>query len=374
MSILLAAVTAALYVWRVSLPGQLGDIPNSFAGAYRLLLVAANLSLILAPAAVVAWVRWRRNLHLLDVQIGLAFGLLLIAGRLIDAGATGRLPQIFLDYNMTQYGVPTYDILTGGRPLLFSDELWAALGALALVSTIVVCGVAFGIAGAYVRQARGQPRSIVPALATPAGVLAIFAAGTAAGLVWFSLNQLIYDRYCWILVPPLAALLLFRPRDSAWTTEIESTEPVGRLARVVTDRRASLVGGVLVAVISLTSLAYLLNSAAFDGARWRAGQGLVGSGLAPDSVDAGYEWMGYHASTAADLTDPVRRMNWWQAIWPKFRLCGLVASTPQQFGGSRLVAADEAAYRLFLFAGPEVPLYLYRVVTVACPSPPEGQS
>ena len=65
--------------------------------------------------------------------------------------------------------------------------------------------------------------------------------------------------------------------------------------------------GVLVAVNAIVSLALLLNAAAFDGARWRMGDEAVRLGFAAETVDAGFEWVGFHATGLAELTAPASR-------------------------------------------------------------------
>ena len=110
----------------------------------------------------------------------------------------------------------------------------------------------------------------------------------------------------------------------------------------------------------------MLNSAAFDAARWHAGEEMVALGLSADSIDAGYEWVGQHATTVEDGVG-TSRMNWWQGLWSKFHLCGLVASTPENLPNAKLVRIDLHAYKLLLFAGDDAPLYFYRVVDGVCP-------
>lgn len=86
-----------------------------------------------------------------------------------------------------------------------------------------------------------------------------------------------------------------------------------------------------------------------------------------ESVDAGFEWVGFHAPGLATVATPVRALTWWEAYWPEFHLCGFVASQPQDYPGAKLVAIDTAAYRVFLFAGLEEPLYTYRIEGGCCP-------
>jgi hypothetical protein len=370
-AIALFVASVAFFEWRSSLTGNYSGFAPSSAGAYRLPLAASSVALVLLPAAVVGLSRWRQRLRLLDVVLGIGIGVFLVSGPVTGLIDTGRLPQVLLDVNMTQWGAPAQFYLTGGRPILFPDPIWTALSSLALVATVIVAGVGGGIVGAYIRHGLARPASMLSRLASPAGLLVIFVAGTAAGMTWFGFRWWIYDRYFWSLVPPLAALLLYVPpgfRAPRIVGAAPDERPKRRTDAGLPVRAAlTATAALLVIVLGAASVAYLLNSAAFDAARWRAGEALVQEGIPADSVDAGYEWVGYYASSVADFGHPLPGLNWWEGLWPGFHRCGLVASESQDLPSTQLVAVDWAAYRLLLFVGPDEPLYLYRVTGGGCP-------
>jgi hypothetical protein len=231
---------------------------------------------------------------------------------------------------------------------------------LALAAAIVGAALAGGVTGLAVRRRVVADRSsLLRAIGTVSGLLAVFAVLCAGGLVVFGLTVSMFDRYLWPLVLPLAALLLLRP---AW-----AEAPVARSSRVPAPV-ATGGAGVALAVVGTAAAVLLLNSAAFDAARWAMGEEAVRRGLAADTVDAGMEWVGFHATGTADVgaQGPSTEM-WYGAWWPSFHQCALVSTSLLDLPGARLETADTAAYRLLLVTGPESPLYLYRVPGSGCP-------
>jgi hypothetical protein len=233
-----------------------------------------------------------------------------------------------------------------------------------LVATIAVFAVGAGVLGFHVRRAFRTPRSIPSRLASPAGIVLMFCVATSLGLVVFGLTGTMFDRYLWPLVPTLAGLLLMRPLEQQQAMPLETVAEPRRLGPLpVTATVALLI--VLVAV----GLPLMLNSAAFDRARWSAAQRLVDIGVPAESIDAGIEWVGYHATTRTDFAHQVPAPTWWEGLWPSFRLCGYVATGPQVLPGARLQKIDLHAYRLMLLVGDDEPLYLYRMTDPRCGQP-----
>jgi hypothetical protein len=181
-------------------------------------------------------------------------------------------------------------------------------------------------------------------------------ASTAAGLVLFGLRYPLFDRYLWPLIPPLATLLLYVPSDL--------------LVRSLGDERgghtlplaipATALGTMLAAMAFL----YLVNSHAFDVARWRAGEALMRLGVPAEEIDAGYEWTGYHATSPASAPTPGSAGTTYRDMWPSFRLCGLVSSATEPADDADPVGTMR--YDLNLVAGPSEMLYLYRVTSPDC--------
>jgi Dolichyl-phosphate-mannose-protein mannosyltransferase len=365
------ASCVVIYYVGSRLANQLGVSvhPLSDNNSDRVARAVSSLAFVLLPAAVVAAASWWRHWRLPDAAVGLVLGSYLVHERVVDLVTTGVTPPVLLDNLASQWGTPyEYATLGGIRPVLFSDIAWSAINDLALVATIIVFAVGAGILGFHVRRALRAPRAVPARLASPAGIVLMFAVATVLGLIVFGLIVNIFDRYLWPVVPMLAALMLIPPLAQGRSLDLieRSVEDGERRKRVGGSIRAIplITVSALILLLGGIGLSFLLNSAAFDRARWSAGERLVALGVPAESVDAGYEWVGYHATGPASFAVPA--LTWWEGIFPSFRLCGFVAATPQNVPGARLVEVDLHAYRLLLFAGTDETLYLYRVEGRQC--------
>jgi hypothetical protein len=126
------------------------------------------------------------------------------------------------------------------------------------------------------------------------------------------------------------------------------------------------------------------NSFAYDAARWREGEAAVAMGYDARTVDAGYEWVGYHATGAGRQGDGDRGQAWFEDLmWPN-PTCAVLSNSPAHKGeplldksavpldrsNARPLRINQSAYRKYLFFGPPEPLYLYGVLKDGCPPPP----
>ena len=93
-------------------------------------------------------------------------------------------------------------------------------------------------------------------------------------------------------------------------------------------------------------------------------------GYAPETVDAGYEWVGVHGtgSQAAGAHD--YGLTWYDDLWPSFYPCAVLSNSPLDKPGFLLIREDPSAYRQYLLVGPDQPLYLYGSTDAGCPAPP----
>jgi len=94
----------------------------------------------------------------------------------------------------------------------------------------------------------------------------------------------------------------------------------------------------------------------------------VRRGFAAETVDAGFEWVGFHGTGLAELralSEP--SMTEYAVKFPSFRQCAVASSSPLDFPWFTWVLTRDNAYRLLLIAGPEEPMYLYRVSGPGCP-------
>jgi hypothetical protein len=187
----------------------------------------------------------------------------------------------------------------------------------------------------------------------------MFLLTTGAGIALFGLRYSLFDRYLWPIVPTLAILFLHVPTD----LEVVPEARVGGDAPQLSSQAVS--GAVIAgAVLAGVAIVYLVNAHAFDVGRWRAGETLQRLGIPADRIDAGYEWMGYHARVRATVPTAAAGPTSYRDLWPEFQLCGLVSSIPQPAGSGDLVGT--VTYELNLVAGPAETLYLYRNTSPDC--------
>jgi hypothetical protein len=376
---------AAIYIVAAAFPGQgaVGLEPPTPHTTRRVLDAIGVVSLTLAPAILVAawtWVpRWWRSRDRLAAVAGGLFGLgiatvVYLEQLVTRIGGPGG-PDFFVGNVFDRYGSLGVEQLAGRRPVLFASPWWDLLNDLALVATfggLTLLGAALVVERHRLLRAVDL-RSVPTPLGTAPGILALFAVIFAAGTAFLGLTVIIFDRYTWPLVLPLAVILLRLPGP---TPALED----GRAAALdglagTADRRPGrpvamwVAAGVLFAVAATTSLALLLNEAAFDGARWRIGDEAVRLGFAADTVDAGLEWVGLHATGPVQLAArQVPDRTGYSVKFPTFHACAIVSSTPLDWVDVELVVKRFDAYRLLLVVGPSEPLYLYRVIRPGCPT------
>jgi hypothetical protein len=374
---LLIAVCLATYLLTSELPGQGGVGLNTPTPetTRRVLDAVGLLALTLAPALLIAVTRWAphwwRSRHRRGAVLG-AFAGLLVAlafygerlGVLIGA-SPGPVPDFFVGNVLHSHGSLGVLILAGDRPALYDAGTWGLLENVALVATFVA--FAF-LGGALVAERERLLRAIdlrhrPTQLGPVTGLVALFALLFAAGTTAVGLTVILFDRYTWPLVLPLAILLLLRP-----TPDGAADPAAARANRAGRRGLLAVLTGALVALTAAASLILMLNAAAFDAARWRMGEEAVRLGFAPETVDAGLEWVGFHASGLAYLTAPAQAtMTEYAVKFPSFHRCAIASSTPLDAAGFTLILTRPEAYRLLLVAGPTEPLYLYRVAGPGCP-------
>jgi len=379
-------VCAAIFVLSLELPGQFeprlqGITPADVNGLAK---GVATLALILSPAIVLAAASWWRRWHLIDWLIGGGVGLLVTSGSVATLARTGRWPQMLVGNLLELSGSLGPGALAGGRPVLFRPPAWDALNSLALVATIILFGLVGAVLGAYARRLRRRLRAgdtrraaFAPGISPTVAMIATFAIVYGAAMGSWSLLVVMLDRYLWMLVLPIYILLLTRPDPGADPIDgaLPAAAPPPAALSAGARGRPSLAGlpgalsGLLLAGLAATSAILLLNADAFESARWQIGDEAVARGFPAETVDAGLEWVAFHATGVATpyATAPP---GWsrYDAWWPPFRLCAMASTAPLSEPGFELIATYPTAYRLLLFAGPKEPLYLYRVPGPGCPS------
>lgn len=382
-----AAASCAIYLFATHLPGRAGiglgvpilslaTLRHAFDDSLRHGI--ASVSLVASPALVIAIVAWWRRWRLIDVLAGLAVGLLFFIGPIVQIVHTGHWPQVVAGNLIELTGSLGGTALYGSRPVLFPEPWWYLINGAALILGLVGCGVFGGAVGAYlrsavrgVREGRGR-RAFWPWGQSTWTLIVVFAVLYGTGIAVWAMAFTFFDRYTWPLVLPLYAILLKSPAETAQRAEavspkgarISPTVPLGGTLRWVPSGLAV----VLIAALAATSLVLLANSDALATARWQMGNTAVERGAPSGEIDAGLEWVAFHATGSATANQPGPSFgSRYESWWPSFHLCALVSSSPISDARVRLEETDAKAYQLLFFAGPWEPLYLYSVPGPGCP-------
>lgn len=136
-------------------------------------------------------------------------------------------------------------------------------------------------------------------------------AGTAAQAF---LGQGVFGRYLLPLMPvALAVILSARHRHPQ----------ILRRSWWMWPPSLALLGAAVCLSVALTA-----NALAFDAARWKVAEQFVAAGVPADDIDAGLEWVGYHAdSPAQKVATPDGDPAWYVAMFPGSRACVTVAAS-----------------------------------------------
>ncbi len=172
-------------------------------------------------------------------------------------------------------------------------------------------------------------------------LLLVFAVLTIVGsMVEFLANQLVLDRNLMVLLVPGTVLLLRGP-----------IRP-GRLWRGMVPHLG----------LGIVSLLLCANALARDAAVWDEANNLVAQGVPATSIDAGLDWVGYHAGVPADRLRKrtSRELDFWEAMFPRSPVCYAVTVAPLH----HRTPFERVPYRTFAVLG-RAYLDVYRVD--ACP-------
>jgi hypothetical protein len=333
----------------------------------------ATLALMLTPILAVGVKSWWRRWHPVDILVGLAAGLFLFRGPLHQLVASRAWPTLINGNLLAPRGALDSVALPGTRPLLYGSTSWETLNAVALIAALVFFAICGGAIGAWVREAIGAMRSrrglrsLWPDMGSTWNVLVVFALLYGGGMVAWSFVFPSYDRYLWPLIIPIYALFLRQPAAGPAPLQPAVERPGPSLTATVGRTLPAVVGAIAVLCLTLTSFILLLNSDAFDVARWNMGNKAVAMGTPAGKIDAGFEWVTYNATGSAKKAPPPALGGLYDTRWQSFHLCALVSNSPLGDPRLTLAATESDAYNLMLFAGPSEPLYLYLVQNSDCP-------
>lgn len=323
-----------------------GTHDQSIIWSYAFLGAAlATLALVLLPALVL-FASSRISTIRPEVVVAAS-----IASLVVILAPTGPL----LGNLWTPSGIGGDLLLSGERDRLFDGRLWALVEQLAIFAAILVISLTF--AWARRRSFRVDSMLVVRSYALqfargPVAPLTLFLVLFAAELIAYPPFGPILDRYLYPMVPA-AAILLLRRRD-------------GKVAigRTLATSHAT-VAGLAVAAIALAA-----NSFAYDAARWREGLATVAMGYDAKAIDAGYEWVGYHADGREVSAPEPFVLNWYYEGVQADRPCAIVSNSLLTGTVLTLIHVHKDAYLQFLFLGPSEPFYLYAAATGSCPPLP----
>jgi len=267
---------AVFEVWRSGLP--YGDRPaiwlTPVIGLEHSARAYLTIALLLFPAVLVSGVLQRPSRRVLAMCV---------PGALVGFATVLRLHRsIFLGNYFRPDGA--YAAAVFGAHIVIPAAAMTVLIVAALVSGVLLPAVIVT-----------RWRDLDPMLAT-LGILTIL------GIIGESfLSEIVFDRDLIVLLLPGAVLCLRTrvPRTRLWM----SAAPLAGLAAV--------------------SLLLCANAMARDAAVWEAADSLVARGVPATSIDAGLNWVGYHATTPVvrGLDQPGDPLDFWAPMFPDSRAC-----------------------------------------------------
>lgn len=307
-------------VWRRSLPHD--DPPSlSFKPAdTATIAVCACFTVALAvfPAVLVAARPrgWSQRARLMSATT-------LVLAVLHVGQIYGQAGNIFLGNYLSQNGA--YSEASIGIRSVLPNWWWFPLVMLACVSLALIVGH-FVNSGVSLDLMSG-----LVLLLTVGGVLAQALVG-----------QFTFARQLLVVIP-VACVALLGSRAA-----VEHSVP---------QRYNRLVSMVVVVGFAATSTAITANALAFDAARWRAASSLVAQGIPPNNIDAGFEWVGYHASQPASWSSShADGLGFYMRMFEHSRECYVVSASPLD----GLLPDSSSQYRTYALVGSSK-LWVYRV-------------
>lgn len=335
---------AVILILAASIPGREASVPRALMGFLLAGPVFATFAAALLPALTLGI---GRRISGLDARVFIAGAAIAAVSLIVPWGTTNG--------NMwMQHGFAGNLVLSGSRPAPFGPEMWALSRQIASLAALLLAAAVVAWCCNHFKAGRSLSAAATTALRIARGrdgLLVLFLLAYGAEIVAFA-PFWVYDRYFFPLVPA-AAILLLRGRPQAC-----------RYGRSLAVAHAALAWLVLSAVLLAA------NSFAYDGARWRGGLEAIARGYEARTVDAGYEWIGEHASAGVVAGAPASNMRWTGHRWALVEPCAILSNSRLDDDSLRLIGVDAAAYRSYLFFGPPEALYVYGAVRPGCPAVP----
>jgi hypothetical protein len=345
------ASVAALYLWRSGLPNTyptpIDLSPTGLRNATdQLWRSALTVGLFIAPAAFaispIRLLRATRERMSRGVKVALLlFGIALVAT--VDIRGLGLIG------NHADRRVAYWRTLPGDPARVLPTPVWIVLLVIAIYSTavsVVLISLRIEVWFRHRRQLRTVLASTADRGAHLSWLFVVFYAGLLAAAVGITTTD-VFDRYLLALVPFSAALVVHAGHAE-------------RLVRVLPGRREA----VAMAALAVLGLVVVDGSATFDGAKWRLGEEVAArTGWEPGSIDAGYEWFGYHQAADLELQSDVTGPVFWRALFAPRPICAsgsFASSDPTEDPDGTVVATVTGTslfgvdVRLVAVAGPDV--------------------
>ncbi len=268
---LLAVGVACVLVVAASMPGHATSLAPDLRQVGLLGSAFATLAAVVLPAAALAMGRRIATFSPAQIILGAALGCLIVV---LPGG-----PLIGNLWVANGYGGNF--LLGGTRDPVIGASAWALSGQVASFAAILVAALALRWGQRNLAQVRSASTAIALAIRIARrrdAPLVLFLLAYAAELAVFASMGSMFDRYLYPVVPAAAILLLRGPHSLPATAgAMRSPTPPLRGSRP----RHSIIA---------------TNSFAYDAARYRAGEEAVAMGYDAKTVDAGYEWVGFHMS------------------------------------------------------------------------------
>lgn len=340
----------AMYVWRTSLPNTwsatLDLSPRALAGAANSIWRSyLTVGLFVSPLALAVSPRrlWRRSREQLPsgalVVLVLFFASMVAVGCLRGFGFVGNHLDRFVAY---------WGTLPGDPVRVLPDPVWAVVVVVAFYATAVLTTLVCLRVQTAIRNRRSWRAALATSSDGGANLCALFVvlySATLAAATILTATEL-FDRY-WLATVPLVAALLVRAGQAE---QVMQSFP---------GRREAL------SMLALAALGVVIvdASATFDGAKWQIGKAVEHrTGWEAGSIDAGYEWFGYHQSGDLELQPVLNPPNFWRKLFEPRPVCATVSFAPSgrsPVPGDDVIAVVERRslfgidVRLAAIAGPE---------------------
>lgn len=326
-----AVATVVLLLWWRGIPHPLTNAPmRPSLGSFREALArgigyARLAGLLLFPVIVWAGLlriprrAWAAS-HRLTIVVGVT------AAAALSFGYLALTEDAFVGNYVHPRGVLGDDVLAGFRPEIMPDALWiivvlaGSLGALMLTLAAVPWLAGLG------RRVRARDLAGIDPIALMFGL-------TLAGL-WcaylltdtLQINRFpIFDRYA-LGGLPLIAVLLLRSTDRDAASQV-----LGHDMRRIATALALL-------CIAILGLTFAIDSAHYDGTRWRVGRATVAAGYALRDIDGGFEWVDWHNGFSPPIRDTVAARQRDRRRFLAGRCVTIVVNPPRLPPADRLVA------------------------------------